>query len=303
MSVTPLYQQIARNKRRSWVVVAGFFVFTVLVGYVIIRAMGMSTGAAGVALMLAGFSSGVGYFFSDKMVLSLSGARPADKTQNFDFYTVTENLCLAARLPMPDLYVIDNTALNAFATGRDPKHAVVCATTGLLSRLDRTELEGVVAHELSHIRNYDIRLMSLVAIMVGFIALLADIFLRWSYWGRRERDREADNRIGAIFLLVGIILALLSPLIARLIKLAISRQREFLADASGAKLTNYPEGLARALEKIARDTEPLEAANKATAHLYIANPLANHHDGVSWLAGLFATHPPVAERIKRLRSM
>jgi len=203
---------------------------------------------------------------------------------------------------MPRLYVIEDTAMNAFATGRDPQHAVVVATTGILSKLNRTELEGVVGHELSHIRNYDIRLMGIVTILIGIVTLLADFFLRSSIYGGRRRSRDEGNQLQAIFIVIGVILALLSPLIANLIKLAISRRREFLADASSASLTKYPEGLARALEKLSTDREPLEAANKATAHLYIVNPLKNHHDAIGWFAGLFNTHPPVEERIKALRS-
>ncbi len=299
-----IYSEIASNKRKSWLIVGGFFLFTLGVAYVISRAMGFGPDAVGLALIVSGLSSLGGYYFSDSIVLGLSGARPASRDKDFQFYTVTENLCLAARLPMPKLYVIDDTAMNAFATGRDPEHAVVCVTTGILSRLDRTELEGVVAHELSHIRNYDMRLMSIVAVLVGLIALMADFFLRWgAYGGGRRRSKDNEGNLGAIFMVAGIVLALLSPLIAQLIQLSISRSREYLADASAAKLTGYPEGLARALEKLAQDKEPLEVANKATAHLYISNPLKNHHDSVSWFAGLFNTHPPIEQRIAKLRGM
>jgi heat shock protein HtpX len=212
---------------------------------------------------------------------------------------------------MPKLYVINDTAMNAFATGRDPNHAVVCATTGLLDRLDRTELEGVIAHELSHIKNYDIRLMSLVTVLVGSLTLLADWLIRMSWFGgRRHRNDQGGGQIQVVLVIVGFLLAFLGPLIANLIKLAISRRREFLADASGAAITKYPEGLARALEKISQDREPLEAANKATAHLYIENPFhfdasvdtAPVQSAVGWFAKLFNTHPPVEERIKALRS-
>ena len=206
-------------------------------------------------------------------------------------------------MPMPKLFVIEDSAMNAFATGRDPKHGVVVATTGLLNRLSRSEVEGVVAHELSHIRNYDIRLMSIVTILVGFIALLADWMLRMSYFGRRDRDNKGGGQLQAILIFTGLALALLSPIIANLIKLAISRRREFLADASGVGMTRNPEGLASALEKISTDREPLEAANKATAHLYIANPLKNVHGAVGMFAGLFQTHPPVEERIRALRAL
>ena len=289
------------NTRKSSLVVAGFIVFVALVSWVFAVAYGYDLSFVGIAFIFSGLVSYVSFYNSDKIILSLSGARPADRQKDFNFYTVAQNLSMAARIPMPKLYVIDDTALNAFATGRDPQHAVVVATTGLLTALNRTELEGVVAHEFSHIQNYDIRLMSLVTVMVGMITLLADMFLRMSRFGGR-RSRDTDNQLGTLLFVVGIILALLSPFIAGLIKLAISRRREFLADASGAKLTRYPEGLARALEKISADQEPLEAANKATAHLYIANPLKNHHDSIGWFAGMFNTHPPVAERIAALRS-
>jgi heat shock protein HtpX len=201
------------------------------------------------------------------------------------------------------LYVIDDTALNAFATGRDPNHAVICATTGILSRLDRREIEGVVAHELAHVKNYDIRLMLIVSILVGTVAFLADMFLR-NLWlgGDRRRDSKNEGNLGAILLVVGIVLAILTPFLATIIKLAISRSREYLADASGADLTRYPEGLARALEKISGDNEVLEAATNATAHLFIFNPFFEK-DHKAWFANLFNTHPPVEERIKRLRSM
>jgi heat shock protein HtpX len=203
----------------------------------------------------------------------------------------------------PKLYVIDDTATNAFATGRDPDHAVVCVTTGLLQKLDRTELEGVIAHELSHIQNYDIRFMSIVTVLVGLVTLLADWFLRATLWGGSRNRNRSGGQARLIIFAIGMILALLSPLIANLIKLAISRRREFLADASAVKTTRFPDGLARALKKISQDKEPLEAANKATAHLYISNPLKNHHDSIGWFAKLFNTHPPIGERLKALKQM
>ncbi len=243
------------------------------------------------------------YYFSDKIILSISGAREAKRDEFFDFYTLAENLAMSQRLPKPKLYVIEDTAMNAFATGRDPDHAVICATTGLLKKLNRAELEGVVAHELSHIKNYDIRLMSIVTILVGLVALLADWFLRMSYFGGRKRDSDKGSQLQMALFVAGIVLALLSPIIAQLIQLAISRRREFLADASAAGITKNPAGLAKALEKISGDREPLEAANKATAHLYIANPLKNTHGGVGMFASMFATHPPVKERIASLTSL
>ncbi len=260
-----------------------------------------------IAVVFSSVSAFISYFFSDKITLAISHAKEIDLKTQPELYQVVENLTIAAGLPMPRVYIIEDTAMNAFATGRDPKHAVICVTTGLLSRLDRTELEGVLSHELSHIGNYDIRFMTLVVVMVGIITLLADWMVRFSLFGGKKRDSNDGGN--GIFLIIGIILAILSPIVATLIKLAVSRRREFLADSSGALLTRYPEGLALALEKIAADTEPLEAANKATAHLYIANPFksnARSEDGkssTSWIANLFNTHPPIEERIKRLRQM
>lgn len=298
-----IYEQVDANKRKSWLIVVGFILFISAVAYVFAQAFDFGLSFVGMALIFSGLMSFGSYYFSDRIILTLSGARPADKRQDFDFFTVTENLVRVAQIPMPKLYVIDDTAMNAFATGRDPNHAVVVATTGLLQRLDRTEIEAVVAHKLSHIKNYDIRLMSLVTILVGVVTLLADWFLRMSLFSdRRSRDNDS-GQLQAIFVVLGFILALLSPLIATLIKLAISRRREFLADASGVALTRYPEGLARALSKIASDREPLEAANKATAHLYFSDPLRNLKGSVGLFAGLFATHPPVQERIKALKAM
>src|SRR3989338_470795 len=295
-----VYEQVDRNKRKSALIIAFFVAFIALVAWVLGEASGYGLSWVGLALIFSCLVSFFSYYNSDKIILAISKARPASRKKDFKFYTVTENLCLATRLPLPKLYVIDDSAPNAFATGRDPGHAVVCATTGLIDKLDRTELEGVIAHELSHIKNYDISVMSLVTVLVGLVTLLADWFLRATYWGRgRDNDR---NQVKVVIFVVGVVLALLSPLIANLIKLAVSRRRELLADASAVKITRFPQGLARALEKISHDREPLEAANKATAHLYIANPLKNRHDSIGWFAGLFNTHPPVSERIRALRS-
>lgn len=294
------YEQVDENKFRSGVVITCFIAFIAASAYAITYAMGFDYSFVGIALIISGILSFASFYYSDSIILSISGAKPATKKDHFDFYTVTENLVRVAHIPMPKLYVIEDTAMNAFATGRDPEHAVVCATTGLLSRLNRTEIEGVVAHELSHVRNYDTRLMGIVTILVGLITLLADILLRTRI---RGRGRDNEGNVGVILFVSGLILALLSPIIAQLIQLAISRRREFLADASGVSLTKYPEGLANALEKISADKEPLEVANKATSHLYISNPLKNHHDSVGWFAGLFNTHPPVQERLKALRGI
>ena len=293
-----IYEQVDANKFRSGIVIVSFVAFISLATYLISYSLGFDTGYVGVAMIISGLVSFISYYYSDQIILSISGAKEANKRDHFNFYTVAQNLSQAARIPMPKLYVLEDTAMNAFATGRDPEHGVVCATTGLLSRLNRTELEGVIAHELTHIRFYDTRLMSIVTILVGLVTLLSDILLRT----RIRRSNRDEGNIGAILIVAGIIMAILSPIIAKLIQLAISRRREYLADAGGAQITKYPEGLASALEKINSDTEPLEAANKATAHLYITNPLKNHHDSVGWFAGLFNTHPPVGERIKALRS-
>ena len=297
--MTSYYQLVDANKARSGMVIAIFIVFITTATYLLSYVLGFDLSAVGIALVLSGALSFVSYYFSDQIILSISGAVPANKRDHFDFYTVAENIARPAGIPMPKLYVQNDSAMNAFATGRDPEHAVVCATTGLLAKLTRTELEGVVAHEMSHIRNYDTRLMSIVTILVGLITLLADILLRTNIRGKSDRD---NGNIGAFLMIAGFILALLSPIIAKLIQLAISRRREFLADATGAQITKYPEGLASALEKLSGDKEPLEAANKATSHLYIVNPLKNHHDSIGWFANLFNTHPPIAERIKALRS-
>ncbi len=303
-----IYEVQNANKVKSAVIVALFVVFVALATYFLTKAMGIYVGYEpsefgflGMALIVSGVSTFISYYFSDKIILGVSGARPADKKKDFMFFTVAENLSIGAGIPIPKLYVIPDSAPNAFATGRDPAHAVVCATTGLLQKLDRTELEGVIAHEMTHIKNYDIRLMSVVSVMVGLIALLGDWLTRMSWRGGRNDDR--DNS-GSIFLIVGLIFAILSPIIGRLIQLAISRRREFMADAGSVSITRQPSGLISALAKISADAEPLEAANKATAHLYISNPFKEkNHGNVSWLANLFNTHPPISERVKALKAM
>jgi heat shock protein HtpX len=256
------------------------------------------------AVLFSTVTAFISYFFSDKITLAISHAQEIDLKTQPALYRIVENLTIAAGLPMPRVYVIDDSAINAFATGRNPKNAVVCVTTGALQRLDQTELEGVLAHELSHIGNYDIRFMTLVVVLVGTVTLLADWMFRASLFGGRRRSNDSGGNNG-LFLVIGLVLAILSPIVATLIQLAVSRKREYLADASGALLTRYPEGLASALEKIQADKEPLEVANKATAHLYIANPLKDP-DGKTpsgWFANLFNTHPPIEDRIKRLREM
>jgi heat shock protein HtpX len=294
-----VYEQVDRNKRRSSLVIFFFAVFVAVVIYVLGRAFGYGPSFIGWALIISGLLSFAGYWYSDRIILSISRARLASRKTDFKFYTAAENISLAAGIPLPKLYVIEDSALNAFATGRDVNHAVLAATTGLLDKLDKTELEGVAAHEISHIRNYDMRLMSVVVVLVGMITLVSDWLLR-STWGRRNRDEEEG---GSLVFVAGLILALLSPLIGKLIQLALSRQREFLADAGAVLLTRQPSGLISALEKISSDREPLEAANKATAPLYIVNPLKGEEGRVDWFANLFNTHPPIKERIKALQTM
>ncbi|MBI2046488.1 MAG: M48 family metallopeptidase [Parcubacteria group bacterium] len=240
------------------------------------------------------------YWYSDKIVLKMSGARPAKRETYRELWNIVENLSITAGLPMPKLYVINDQAPNAFATGRNKEHAAVAVTSGLLAILDRTELEGVVAHELSHIGNRDILLQTVVVILVGFVTLLSDFFLRMTFFGGGSGSDNRDNRVQMIMVLLGIALAILSPIIATIIQLAISRKREFLADASGALLTRYPEGLAKALEKISKAPQELRRANHATAHLYIANPFKGRNAS-GFMAKLFMTHPPSAERIAILR--
>ena len=293
-----IYAQRSSNIRRTWMLILGFLIVVIAVGYGISWYYG-NPAVLYAAVAVAVATNFYAYWASDKLVLSLNRARPASREEFFDFYTVTENLAITAGLPMPKLYVIDDPAPNAFATGRDEKHAVVCATTGLLSMLSRTELEGVIAHELSHVKNRDILVMTVAVVLAGFVALAANIFLRMSFWGGGRRD---DDRGGnAIFMVLAIVGIILAPLAAKLIELAISRRREFLADASGVLLTRYPEGLASALEKLGSYQAPLRHANLATAHLFINDPFGAKGEGsASWIEKLFSTHPPIADRIKAL---
>jgi len=298
-----LYNESAANVRKTWWLMSLFFVFIMLVGYVFSLAMDEPAILVG-CFVFSIVSSFISYWWSDKIVLAMSDAHEISHDNNRDLYHIVENLCITAGLPVPKIYVIDDTAPNAFATGRDKNHAVIVVTAGLLQKLEKSELEGVIAHELSHIGNRDILLSTIVTVLVGTIVLLADWFRRWSFFGgrRNNNDRE-DGQLALIITIVAIVLSILAPLFASLIQLAISRKREFLADSSAALLTRYPEGLARALEKISADNEPLEVANRATAHLYIASPFkSDRPDGkVSWFAKLLMTHPPVAERIAALR--
>jgi heat shock protein HtpX len=297
-----MYTEISKNKRNSWFLITGFVILIVLLCWVFSLALNNQV-IMYVGVGFALFYAAISYFYSSNMVLAASGAKPVAKKDNPTLYRTVENLAITAGIPTPNIYIIDDTAPNAFATGRDPQHAMVCVTSGLLDKLDKQELQGVIAHELSHIGNYDVKLMTLVVMLVSIVILLSDWFLRISIFG--DDDSGDSGNLQLIILGIAIVFAILAPIIGMLFQLAVSRKREYLADASGALLTRYPEGLASALEKIETDTEPLEAANRATENLYIINPLREgvKNDQRGWFASMFSTHPPTAERIKRLRAM
>jgi heat shock protein HtpX len=295
-----LYTNQDSNVRKTWALMSLFLVIVILLGW-FASYYYQSAGILYIAVIFSIVMNVFSYWYSDKIVLKITGAKEASKEKYYDLHTLVENLSITAGLPMPKVYVISDKVPNAFATGRNKDHAVVAFTTGLLEVLNKTELEGVVAHELSHIGNRDILLQTIVVVLVGFITLLADIFIRSSFYGDRGRD---NGKIGGVILIVGIILMILSPIIASIIQLAISRKREFLADSSGALLTRYPEGLASALEKISSHSGKMKKANHATAHLYISDPYGDRSKTkkVSFLHKIFLTHPPVEERTKALRS-
>ena len=293
-----IYSQISQNKVKTYLIMGLFVVFVSLFVYVLSQALGYNSGMVIFAFVFALISSVGSYYFSDSMVLALSGAKQLENTAGRDVYDIVENISIAAGLPMPKVYLINDPAPNAFATGRDPQHATVCVTSGLLTLLNKSELEGVIAHELSHVKNFDTRLMMVGAVLVGLVSILGNLFFRTVGF----RGSDDNRRAGQIFLLLGIVFALLSPIIATIIQLTISRKREFLADASGAYLTRYPEGLASALEKLSESRRTLATADTATAHLFIVNPFAGK-SATSFFANLFSTHPPIEERVKILRAM
>jgi heat shock protein HtpX len=300
------YSQISANRRNSFflagfvIVILGLLGFTI--GYAVVGTPAGGVFATALAVTVGALTGLTTYFAGDKLVLTVSQARPVDESTAPQLLNVVRELAIAANVPMPAVYVIDDTAPNAFATGRDPAHASVAVTTGLLEKLDREELQGVIAHELSHVRNYDIRFSLVVGVMVGAIAILADFFLRFTFWGggRRSNSREGGGGLQAVIFVVAIVLAILAPIISRFIQLAVSRQREYLADASGVELTRNPYGLERALAKIATDQEVLEVANRGTQHLYFTNPIKKFEARSS---GLMDTHPPILDRINRLRQL
>ncbi len=288
-----LYTEQSKNVTKTWALMSIFFAVVIGFGWFFSYYYNNSNILYFFVIfsVLMNFFS---YWFSDKIVLTLAGAKEAKREEYFDLYTSVENLAITAGLPMPKVYVVEDLSPNAFATGRDKNHAVVCATTGLLAILEKNELEGVIAHELSHIGNRDMLLSTVVVVLVGFISILADVFRRSIFFGRRRDNEEG----GGILVIVGIILSILAPIVSILIQLAISRKREFLADASGALLTRYPDGLANALKKISKYSQPMVHQSSAIAHLYIADPKGSSFG--KKVAGLFATHPPIEERIKAL---
>ncbi len=295
-----MYNEIAANKRRSVILITVFIAVIVLLGYVYDRLWGMGGyGGVMIAIVISLFMTTISYFQGDKIALFTNGAKPITKEDNRYAYNLVENLCITAGLPVPKIYIIEDPAINAFATGRKPELASIALSRGAIEKLTNEELEGVIAHELSHIKNYDIRFMTLVAVLVGVIVLLSDMMWRVRLFGGRRSDRsEGGGQVGAIILIIGVVFAILSPIIAELIKLAISRRREYLADASGALLTRYPDGLASALEKISQENLPMQHAATATAHLYLASPFK-----VKGFKSLFSTHPPIEDRINKLRTM
>lgn len=300
-----MYEQIAANKRKTFVLIFGFVILLGLVGAAFNFLLhGGAVGIVIVAVIVI-VSSVVSYFNSDKAALAISHAKPADPHEYARLYNLVEGLCIASGLPKPRLYIIEDEAPNAFATGRNPKHAAIAVTTGLLEKMNRVELEAVLAHELSHIRNYDILVMTLTVTMVGIIALLSDFFLRLSFFGGGRRDNDSGNNpLAIVFVIVGFVLLIFAPIIALIMQSAVSRRREFLADASGVQLTRYPPGLISALEKLKGDNTVIHSASKATAHLWIEEPLEKEaRTGQNRLNHLFDTHPPLDERIRALQAM
>ncbi|MBU2081884.1 M48 family metalloprotease [Patescibacteria group bacterium] len=297
-----LYTQQSANIRRTWLLFTVFLIVVIGIGWAFSRIYA-NPSLLYFAVIFSVLMNVIAYWYSDKIVLKMARAVPIEHNSAPELYHIVENLCITAGLPIPKIYLIREKQPNAFATGRDPKHAVVAVTEGLLEKLDRSELEGVLAHELSHVGNRDMLLSTVVVVLVGFISIVSDMFLRMTFWGGiGRRDNRGGGQAGAIMMVAGIVLSILAPLAAVLIQLAISRKREFLADASGALLTRYPEGLASALQKISSDTTPMRVANNTTAHLWLDDPFKGQKK-VSWLRKLFMTHPPIEERIKLLRGM
>lgn len=294
-----MYNQIDSNKRKSMVLIFIFLVLITVIGYILSRVLNYGYSPLVIAALISTVMVGISYFAGDKIALVSAGAKSISKDENPYVYRIVENLCITAGLPTPKIYIINDPAPNAFAAGRNPEHSSIAITTGLIQIMENEELEGVIAHELSHVKNYDVRLATLVVVLVGALSIFADMFTRSLLFGGRRRNNNNGNGNG-ILAIIGIVLIILSPIIGQLIQLAISRKREFLADASGALMTRYPEALARALEKIGQYKQPMQRFSNATAHLFFANP---NFSSKKLLGSLFSTHPPIEQRVKALRGM
>lgn len=298
--MSTLYTQADSNIRKTWFLIVFFLIFIIALGWLFSYLL-ESQVILWIAVFFSVLMSFSSYWYSDKIVLLMTKAKPIEKRDNPELYRIVENLCITAGLPLPKIYILNEAQPNAFATGRNPKHAVIAVTRGLLEKLERSELEGVIAHELAHIGNKDMLLGSVIVVLVGIVSIISNYFLRISFWGGGRR-RDSRGQKGSILFILGILAAILAPIAATLIRLAVSRKREFLADATGALLTRYPEGLASALEKISNDTSVLKVANTSTSHLYISNPFKGKQSR-SWFTKLFMTHPPAEERVRILREM
>ena len=303
-----MYERIASNVRKTWGLIFVFIVLTVLIGWVVGEFLDIGFWGLGGAVIFAVLMTWGSYFASDKIALSMSRAQPADERQFAQLHNIVEGLSLAAGIPKPRVFVVQDQAPNAFATGRNPQHAAIAVTTGLMEKLNRDELEGVIAHELSHVKNRDTLVMTIAVTLVGVIVLLADWMIRAMWWGGGNRNRDGGGGLGLPFAILGILLLVLAPLIAQLLQFAVSRQREFLADADGVFLTRHPEGLIGALEKLRHDQTVVRTASRATAHLWIESPIARHASKAqhatkqgAWLNRMFDTHPPLEIRIEALR--
>lgn len=294
-----IYTEQSNNVRKTWLLMTLFFSIVIALGYVFAQVYN-NPGILYIFIIFSIAMNIAGYWFSDKIALSIAGAKPATREEYFDLYNAVENLSITAGLPMPKIYVIADQAPNAFATGRDKEHAVVAATTGLLAIMNKSELEGVIAHELSHIGNRDMLVSTVAVVLVGFVAIVSDMFMRMSFFGgRRDSDREG----GGLIVIIGILISILAPIAAKLIQLSISRKREYLADASGSLLTRYPEGLASALEKLRDYSRPMARQSTAIAHLYISNPFGDVSKFGKKVGNMFSTHPPLEDRIRILRGL
>ena len=295
-----MFEDIQKNKMKSWFIVLLFLVFISFIIYYICMALNLGEISILIAMVFAVLSTWGSYYYSDKIVLSLNKARPATKEENLKLVNILDSLVVSSGLPCtPRLYIVEDAQPNAFATGRNPQNAVICVTTGLLDKLEYYELEGVIAHEMAHIKNYDIRLSAVVSVMVGFVVILADWFTRIAFWGGTSRDSDDDSKGNAIVMLIGLIFLILSPIFGKLMQLAISRKREFLADATAIQFTRNPDGLISALQKISSDPNELKVANQSTENMYIANPFRNKKKSSS----LWSTHPSIEDRVEALRNL